>query len=326
MNLMFITDTHLRGTTPRSRKDNLPHTQIKKLQEVADLAEEYGVRAILHGGDLFDLPGPALTVAASVDILRSTGAEIYTVAGNHDIFGYNPETLDRTMLGFMARMGLVKLLNPGEPVYLTDGNITVQLTGQHFHSEIDRREPVLDYAVRKQNCDLAVHIVHGMLTDSPMYHGVAHTLIEQVAQFTKADYTLCGHAHFGFPDWELGGKYFINPGAVVRLTAHPVEIKRSPGVLVLNFSENPPQHRHIPLKSALPGEEVLDRAHLEEIAFRKEKLNLLLKDIQKSGEFKSTNLEELIIEIADSQGLPELVRQEALDRISRSRDSLEPKQ
>ncbi|MEW5953672.1 MAG: metallophosphoesterase family protein [Bacillota bacterium] len=325
MNLMFITDTHLRGTTPRSRKDNLPQTQIKKLQEMAGLAEEYGVRAILHGGDMFDLPGPALTVAASIDILRSTGAEIYAVAGNHDIYGYNPETLDRTMLGFMARMGLVKLLNPGEPVYLTDGQVTVQLTGQHFHPDIDRREPDLDYAVRKQNCDLAVHIVHGMLTDRPMYHGVAHTLIEQVAHFTEADYTLCGHAHFGFADWSLGGKHFINPGAVVRLTAHPVEMVRKPGVLILNFSASPPGHRHIPLKSALPGEEVLDRAHLEEIVFRKEKLQLLLKDIQSSGEFKSANLEDLILEIADNRELPGQVRREALARIARSRDCLEPK-
>lgn len=323
MKLLFITDTHLRGTTPRSRTDSLPETQVAKLQEVAGLAQEYGVKAILHGGDMFDLPGPALTVAAVTRILRSSGADIYAVAGNHDLFAYNPATLDRTMLGFLARMGLIKLLHPGERVYLKDGNVTVQLSGQHFHHQIDRRDPALDYAVAKENCDLAIHMVHGMMTGRPIFPGVAHTPIETVAQLTEADYTLCGHAHFGFPDTELAGRHFINPGAMVRLTAHPVELQRSPSVVLLDFSATRPVHQQIPLITARPGEEVLDRTHLEESVYRKERLALLLKDIRAEGDYQLSDLNDIVADLAERQGLPESVRLEALARLARVRESLE---
>lgn len=323
MKLLFVTDTHLRGTTPRSRTDSLPDTQVTKLREVAGLAQEYGVKAILHGGDMFDLPSPALSVAAATKILSASGADIYAVAGNHDLFAYNPATLDRTMLGFLARMGLIKLLHPGERVYLRDGNVTVQLSGQHFHHQIDRRDPALDYAVAKENCDLAIHMVHGMMTNSPIFPGAAHTPIKTVAQLTRADYTLCGHAHFGFPDTEIDGHHFINPGAMVRLSAHPVEIKRSPGVLLLDFSATGPVHKHIPLKTARPGEQVLDRTHLEETAYRKERLAQLLKEIRAEGDYQQSDLNDIILDIAHRQGLSEQVRREALARLARVRESLE---
>lgn len=323
MKLLFITDTHLRGTTPRSRTDILPETQLKKMHEVANLAQKYGVKAILHGGDMFDLPSPALTVAAVTRTLSTSGADIYAVAGNHDLYAYNPLTLERTMLGFLARMGLIKLLHPGERVYLKDGNITVQLSGQHFHHQIDRRDPALDYAVAKENCDLAIHMVHGMITNRPIFPGAAHTPIETVARLTEADYTLCGHAHFGFPDTEIEGRHFINPGALVRLTAHPVELERRPGVLLLDFSTTRPVYKHIPLKTARPGEQVLDRTHLEETAYRKKKLALLLKDIRAEGKYQQINLNDIVEDIAQRQGLPGPVRLEALDRLARARESLE---
>jgi DNA repair exonuclease SbcCD nuclease subunit len=226
---------------------------------VADIAVSEKADAILHGGDLFDLPTPEFPlVSGCMRILMSVGIPIYAVAGNHDMYAYSPDTLDRTMLGFLSNLNIISLLQPEERLYLSDDRVRVQLTGQHFHHAIDRRDPVLDYCVDKVDCDFAVHMAHGMLLNKPFFKDTPYTLIEQVAPFTEADVTLGSHAHFGYPEVWAEGKLFINPGSVVRLSHQPVDINRLPRIVVLDFEPTGLTFRYISLQSARPGREVID--------------------------------------------------------------------
>lgn len=323
MKLLYITDTHLRGNNPRNRLDDFPAALKAKLLEIVELVNELEVDYLVHGGDVFDLPSPALSVVAGfTDILQEIHVPIYAVAGNHDLFAYNPATLERTMIGFLARLGLLKLLRPGEPVYLKNKNVTLQLTGQHFHYEIDRRDVRADYCVEKRNCDVAVHVVHGMLLRKVIYPGAAYTLVEHVAPHTQADVTLSGHAHLGFRDVEYDGRLFINPGAIARLSALVQELDRQPRAVLLDFTGNKLAYRHIVLKSARPGTEVLDRSRLNKTAFREEKLHQFIQGIRFSGEYKGSSLEDIIQTIADRQNLNDYVRKEALKRLSAAREEL----
>ncbi|WP_027718171.1 metallophosphoesterase family protein [Desulfovirgula thermocuniculi] len=318
MRLLFLTDTHFRGTSPQHRRDNLMETQKEKMREVAALVRELEINAVIHGGDLWDSPQPSLAVGAEFGaLLKELGVPVYAVPGNHDLFGQNPATLPRTMLGLLARWGIVHLLEPEKPVFLRGGGVVVQLTGQGFHYDMDRRDPLLDYAVRKKEGDVAIHVVHGMLLDRSLYPGAPCTLIERVAPFTQADYTLCGHAHLGFPDTCLYGRWFLNPGALVRLSALPQEVQRRPQVIVLDFTGGRPVHRAVALKCARPGEEVLDRAALEEAAFREERLALFVQGIRSGGDYLGLSLEEIVDSIARRQGLAEEVRVEALRRLGK---------
>ncbi|MCF8010587.1 MAG: metallophosphoesterase [Clostridiales bacterium] len=317
MKLLFLTDTHIRGNTPRGRTDNFPETVANKLKEVAGLAEEHGVDAIIHGGDLFDSPGPSLAVSRQfLSIFSKMPAPVYIIAGNHDLFGQNPATIHRTMLGLAVELGCFHLLDPGVPCYLRSGNIVIQLTGQHFHYDIDKRNPELDYAVSSLSCDAAVHVVHGMLLERPFHPDVAHTLIESIADKTEADFTLSGHAHLGFRDIKWGEKYFINPGALVRTSALKEEMKRIPSIVIIDFSKTPPQYKKIPLESALPGSQVLNRDHIEQLEFQKEKFSLFVQGIQSSGDYQITGLEEIINIIASRDGLQKEIKEEALRKLA----------
>lgn len=119
LRLLYVTDTHIRGTTPRSRTDDFVDALRKKLNEVVDIAEREKVDAVLHGGDLFDRPdlSPAV-VRDFARLLRRLKVPIYVVAGNHDVFGHNPDTVDRTMLGLLDAFGTVRLIRPGEKILL----------------------------------------------------------------------------------------------------------------------------------------------------------------------------------------------------------------
>ncbi|MDI6906194.1 MAG: metallophosphoesterase family protein [Thermoanaerobacterales bacterium] len=260
MKLLYLTDTHIRNTNPPVRQDDFAASLKAKLTEIVALANELGVEAVLHGGDFFDLPCPSLSEAGEfLSLFTALRAPVYAVAGNHDVFAYDPGTMGRTMLGFLARLGHLRLLPQGRAVYLDDGRQRIQLTGTHFHRDIDRRDPRLDYCVTKNDCDVAVHVAHGMLLDAPLEHGPSHTVIADIAPFTEADVTLGSHAHFGYPDVHLQGKLFVNPGSVARMSAHPADLVRRPQVIMLDFDAGPlPVATHIPLASALPGPQVID--------------------------------------------------------------------
>jgi len=257
--LLYLTDTHIRNTNPPVRRDDFAASLKTKLSEIVALANDLQVEAVLHGGDFFDLPCPSLSEAGDfVSLFAELRAPIYAVAGNHDVFAYDPGTLDRTMLGFLDRLGHIRLLPPDRAVYLDNGRQRVQLTGRHFHCDIDRRDPRLDYCVVKRDCDFAVHLAHGMLLEAPLEYGPSHTVVADIAPFTEADVTLGSHAHFGFADIYIDGKLFVNPGSVARMSAHPTDLKRRPKVILLDFSSGSPVVTHIPLASALPGPEVID--------------------------------------------------------------------
>ena len=151
LRLLYVTDTHIRGTAPRSRTDDFVEALRNKLNEVIDIAGREKVNAVLHGGDLFDRPdlSPAV-VRDFARLLRRLEIPVYTIAGNHDIYGHNPETVDRSMLGLLDAFGTVGLIRSGEKICLEEGGIRVQLTGQPFHYDLDRRDPALDYVGKNE--------------------------------------------------------------------------------------------------------------------------------------------------------------------------------
>lgn len=321
MRFLFMTDDHKRGTSPANRRDNFPVTLAAKLSEVVEIVKSRGVDFVLHGGDFFDVPTPSLSVCAEfLQIYQQLRVPVYAIPGNHDLFGHNLETIPRTMLGFAAKLGIVNLVGR-EPVYLDKGGIRVQLTGQGFHYDMDRRDPREDYVVQKKDCDYAIHLVHGMLLDRAAFPGSAYTLIEQVWD-TEADFTLVGHYHLGFPDMERDGHYFLNPGALARLSNHPLEVKRPVQVIIIDLTGGTPTYEKVQLKTAPPGEQVLDRSRLEEASFREQRLASYLSEVKAAGSFQRVDVRLLLEEIAKTNNLDQVVKEEALRRISRAEEAL----
>jgi len=334
--LLYLTDTHIRGTTPRSRLDDLPRTLLAKLSEVVSLAREHRVAAILHGGDLFDRPDVSPAVALEfLRVLREAPCPIYGIAGNHDMYGFNPGTIPRTMLGLFDGFRLFRLLSPGEVAWLEEGDLKVQVTGQPFHAEIDRRDPVLDYCVvpagqggslheRHPEADFAIHLTHGMLLERAFVEGTAYTLLESVMAFTVADVTFGGHYH---PGWsrvhEYDGRLFINPGALVRLGYQSADYRRPVQVVLLELKRGEPvRWQFIPLSSARPGYEVLDRSREEAQIARERALAEFIQGIGDASQFEVLEVQAIMERIADNTGVPRRVREEALRRLGMAQEAL----
>lgn len=322
MRILFFTDTHIRGTNPQNRKDNFSETLYQKVEEVFDIAQKNNVDILLHGGDIFDRPDISPSLVRDLILLISKySLPIYAVAGNHDIYGQNPLTLNRTMLGLLDGADVVRLLKPGEKLYFTEGNKKIQLTGQHYFYGIDADYGKKSYIIKKDSdVDIAIHMVHGMLLEKPFFEGMAYTLIDEILE-TQADITLSGHYHAGFSTKCIDDKYFINPGSLVRINNSLNEFLRMPKVVILNL-EDEIKIEEIYLTKALPGEEVLDRTKVEALSFREKKLSEFIQSVYSTGQYDTFDINNILEQISKQQNLKDEVIMEALRRIGKAQELL----
>ncbi len=319
LKILFVTDTHIRGTTPKNRMDNFPETIERKLNEIKQIVKEHKIDYILHGGDLFDRPDVSISITSNFSkILNSFGVPIFIVIGNHDVYGHNPDTVNRSMIGLLDALNVVKLIKEGEVIYLNKDGIKVQLTGQPYVYNIDHEEGRANYIVKEVSSDVdySIHMVHGMLLNKPFIQGIPYTLIDDIKD-TKANITLCGHYHTGFGIINVEGKYFVNPGSLVRITNSLAEINRMPKVAIIKLGDSI-DIELVELKSALKGEEVLNRQEIENHIFKSEILFDFKQTIERAINFDKLEVNEILLEVSNAEGVSEEVKKEALRRISLS--------
>ena len=317
MKLLFFTDTHIRGNTPKNRKDVFVDTLEQKLVEINHIIKNNEIDFVLHGGDLFDRPDVSISVASKFAmILDEIQVPFYLISGNHDIYGHNPDTVNRTMLGLLDALGVINLIKPNEKIFLEKNSIRVQLTGQPYVYDIDALEKRDYYILKDVNDDVnfSIHMVHGLLLDRPFIKGVPYTLIDDIKD-TLADITLCGHYHSGFKTSKINDKYFINPGSLVRVTNSLREIERVPKAIIIEL-ERDIKIREVPLQSALPGADVLDRQEIEKNLFKNERITEFKQTIDAALDFEKMDINEVLIEVSTAEDVEEEVKVEALRRIA----------
>lgn len=328
MKFLFFTDTHIRGTSPRNRKDNFFEALKNKFNEIKQIVDENEIDYILHGGDWFDRPDISPSVVREFAILiKGFNKPIFSIAGNHDIYGHNPDTIDRTMLGILESIDLFKLLKYEEVIVLEKNGIRVQITGKAYNYDIDGEDFKKYYIVKKQeDVDFAINMVHGMLLTKPFFEGIQYTLLEDI-QDTEADITLAGHYHSGFGIVNKLRKdaktdqYFINPGSLVRITNTLTEIERRPKVIIIDVQKEI-FIKEVEIVSALPGDEILDRTQMEKNLDRNQKLHHFYQGVTASGEYNHVNMNDIIDEIASNHSLDREVKEEAVRRIAIARENI----
>lgn len=320
--VLIFNDPHIRGTSPLSRKDNFPDTLEKKFLEILNIATQEKVNAIVITGDLFDRPDTRYSVIRRFGKLLSTSkVPIYSVIGNHDVFAYNQNTLQRTALGILEGLGVVTLLKQNESIFLESEDIKLQITGTSYHHQIDKREPDLDYHSKKDtSSNYLLHVVHGNLLPKNPIEGMSHTLIEDVK--TEADVTASGHYHYGYNLIKReDGKYFLNRGSISRVNASLAELKRKVLVSVVEFDKEI-TFKDIELKSAQKGEDVLDRTHIEIKKQNEVKLEGFHSEIQKVGKINRLSIDEIINHFVDEEDISTDVKENSLKMIGLAQEAV----
>lgn len=271
MKFLFITDTHATGRGPSSRIDNYMGAIEEKFVEVAQVIQEENIVAIFHGGDLFDKPVVSLSLTGQIaDLIRATKVPWYVVPGNHDLFGYNIQSLPQTSLGLLSRTGVITILDRqyGLVVFTTPEGHTISFEGQEYHMDIDRRDPTLDYFTIS-NADKKILIPHSMLLNKEYFPDVPYTHVNQLKDITQADLILVGHFHDGFGPEIITHSdnrttHILNPGSMTRDEASKVNLTRRPQYVIIEMDELTGElfYDVRPFQCAKPGTEIFDRSHI----------------------------------------------------------------
>lgn len=315
-----FTDTHYTARNPVSRKDTLFQTSIDKTREILNIGIEHNVDAYLHAGDFFDSPDISDNVAGIIgSIYREFPKPVIVIAGNHDIKGNNIDTLDQTKLGLLGRLGVVRLLNYGEKIFFEKNGLKIQITGSPSDFGINRNKEM--FILKEKEADVAIHMAHAMILRDDANFG-DYVPIREIQEETQADVTFSGDFHLGFETVQSNGKYFINPGAMVRKYNFVEEMQRTVQIALITINDDKSINiEMIPLKTAKPGEEVLDRLRI--ITQREYAQKLLdFKQCLETREILTTNLIDVIQFISKQDNVEEEVIQEILRRLDETKKKL----
>jgi len=318
--LLFLTDTHIRANSPASRLDDFPKTILKKLEWVGKKANELEVDAIIHGGDWLDRPDAVYSILNDfVKTIVDWGKPIYTVAGNHDIYGLNPETFNRTALGLLVNAKIITRLS-SEPIVLKD---TVSLTGVDSHYNLDKDDRVDDYVDVKGNDNhTKIHVVHGFLAKAK-WDMVPSTAIKDILD-TKADIVLTGHEHTGYGVVKKGLKTFCNPGALARVTAGVGDVNQEVKVALITIGKEGKLIELIKLPEdiAKPSGEVLNRDKLLEEKEHKIRLETFTSNLNNFNLSESLSIYTVLDEIAKEEKVDEKVIKLVRERLEKAQEEM----
>lgn len=329
MKFLYMGDAHEHTDAPRCRLDDWKETRDEKVKEIRELAKKHKVKAILQGGDF--LSSPKYGMQFLVEVLNRWGYKVHNEVlleegaikntskeaplvgpiGNHELFGMSHKSYEKTSLFFLERNGFITMPTKEEPlIFTSEEGFTVAVSTGHYEEGMDNtKEP---YIVEEKKGDFHIHIVHGMLTKGKYFEDAPHTTIDEI-KHTKADLTIAGHDHVGFPVVEFEGKYFVNPGSPFRLSAS--EIKRKPKVLLIDINKDGIKLKNIYLKSAKEGTEVIN-PDVEE--FKKERKSVLAEARERVGGQKSTlgDINDIVNSMAESNKTREIIKDRAISRIA----------
>ncbi|MGE7305857.1 metallophosphoesterase [Priestia megaterium] len=327
---LYHTDAHTTGRTPSTRTDDYPSTIEMKLRYFFRVGHELGVDGFLNGGDTFDSPYTSSEYVTRIGRLfeeELKGKHMWGVLGNHEMIGWNPDTVKRTPIGVFKEFNDFFHILDKEPTTITGANgQKVKLSGVSSYAQLDRNIYDLDgnilqhrsrdYIVDEFDGTPEIRITHGFLSEKPILEDIPHTVIDEIYE-TKAAVTLTGHDHKGFPVTRLKYGLAYNPGGLSRVFASHSEMNRMPKFALVTINDDgTPTVEPVMCKVAKDGIEVMDRSLLDE---KKRKEALLAEGRKTMRElFEEIDIEGVdLLKILDQYQQQKQTRPEVVKEVKR---------
>jgi len=246
LSFLFRTDVHINDTSPVSWKQgaSYPEEIWSNLDQIGLLASKHEVNAVLDGGDFFHSKAAIRTSHATILRTAKThrayqvrGKEIptYTVAGNHDLYGNDLGSLERQPLGVLYGCGVFNVL---DSVVFEDGDMRVRIVGVPYNPKRTVEELL---SIQKQpGDDYLVAVIHGLATKKPtarldeIFNEPVFRYGDLISQ-DGPDVFMFGHWHKDQGIEQIGGKWFVNQGALSRGSLTHENLNRTPQAALLTF-------------------------------------------------------------------------------------------
>lgn len=304
---LFFTDSHFREDKPATRIDDTNQSQYAKLGEIIELVHNNEVDAVLHGGDFFNTKKPThQLVVEIINWCKRLQVPVFAAMGNHDVTGYNLDSVRNSGLGVLFESGAIDVLNT--EVYKKD---KVVVKAVHTSLKFDQ-----DYMFGPEYDDYTrIIISHNYIIPSET---MPWSFIHPKDIKTNAHLVLCGHYHVPF-DYSTETTRWINPGPLCRWSISEKDHK--PRVLMIEINDGKLSLQEVYLKSAKPGDEIFDVEKVSLDKQHKKDIESFAKGLEETT-FQNIDIEQAVKESAKIQNVSDEIVSEILKRIRTAKDVL----
>lgn len=239
ISFLFRTDTHVSDRSPESWKGDYPSEIWSNLEQVAEFAKGLEVTAVLDGGDYFHVKSASRNshslVAKSAKIHKNYPCPVYCVEGNHDLSSNNLETLDKQPLAVLYES---KVFNHLRNRLFKDGDMRVRVVGVPYSPF--RTLDELRSIQKKPGDTHLVAVVHSLASLNPPasvedFFGEPVFRYEDLVTPDGPDVWMFGHWHRDQGVEQIGGKSFVNQGALSRGALIKENLERIPQIAYVEF-------------------------------------------------------------------------------------------
>ena len=308
MKFLFYTDTHYKDHAPKGRIDNVMDSQFDELRDILELSREHDVDFLIHGGDFFDNRKPShQLVVHMLDWFTLLHLPVYTAIGNHDLLGYNLDSVKNSGLGVLLESGAVDKIDTF--LEFSDSNTVIRAV----HSTLDFEQKYVFLDKDKEKVKIAISHNYVIPTET-MPYGFIHPRDIK----TDADLVLCGHYHTPFDHVE-GKTRWINPGSISRWSI--ADRHKMPQVLLVEVKDGTYTVKFIPLKSAKPGFDIFDVDLINSSKEHDKDIEAFAKSLE-SISFQAVDIEGMIKEVGAKQQIEQPILDIILKKITEAKDVL----
>ena len=306
--LGYCNDSHLRSTRPSCRLDEqFYEKQLEKLDELVKIFTDEKIDEMQHGGDLFHVFNPVLSmVHAAAGILSKASYPVYVNPGNHDIDSANISTLYRSALGVLEAAGVIHI----GACQSKDFNIL------SFPYALNVPESA--YTMTRVEGKVNTILTHDMLTTRDYLNAEKLPLFPHKNIFkleTNADLVLCSHWHSQFLE-KTNGTAFVNSGPLDTQTINERHVK--PGVVIIDAEKGKLQEIRIVLLKTT-GYEKVEVPQLSESLPETGLADSFVEELKNSGLADGADLEQVIRAAGTKKGYMDTVIELAINRVVSAR-------
>ncbi len=307
MKFLFLTDTHYRDDKPKGRIDDIMKAQFDELGDVLNICNERDIDVVLHGGDFFNTKKPSHNLVVHLlNWAKFLNRPIMGAIGNHDITGYNLDSVNGSGLGVLFEAGALERLD----MHINEEERIV-IKSVHCSLNFDK-----DYLFGEQFKDYTrIIISHNYVIPSEsMPWGFIHPRDIK----TDAHLILCGHYHVAY-DYDDGKSRWINPGAVSRWKI--TEGKHTPQVLIITVEDGKIGVEYVKLPSSRPGHEIFDVETVEIQKQQEKNIEDFARSLEETS-FQDIDIEKVVETVAKKQDVPPSVVSLILTKIKEAKETL----
>ena len=212
--MILCADLHLRRTVPRARTDDYFVAQERKFRFILEQAQ--ASPPLLVAGDIFDAAkSPQFIEQWVISLLMEYGVVPIVTPGQHDLPNHNLLMINESSLGVLAAAGVVKVLTKESgPAIIGEWAIW----GCAYGESPD--ESMVDQA--RHNLLLWHQMI---IKGGPLWPGQVADEAEKVLRMNEQYRIICTGDNHITHITQVGGRYLVNPGSMMRMTTAQVDHK-----------------------------------------------------------------------------------------------------